>query len=583
MAALQGTDAFNFALDIGTNFKKITQQEPDAVEIFASKSGLGDDTLAQILSWTGERVGNFRMRFRNEIMVSRALRSPVMRGCPICLRGRSRDQRPPLQQMVMQGSWLCRGVDVCLEHSHVLVPLWREPALSAREDIAAHLTKIWPDLRDGRLDQDPITATPYDHWLDTRLSRLTDPSWLAGQPLFAAMTFCSLLGVELRRVQGLPEDDREAKAIGFHFASRGPTAIEEAFARLTGVGNGAPDVNRQVVGALYDKLEHLYREDPSFDGFRALLRAQVIQIWPVAAGDMLLGQRVEVRRVHSILTASQETGVTTTALDALLTEAGVFERDDIRPPSRKTFDVKLHADLRCDLTTLVNTKTMRETIGATEAELDVLVEEGYLVARSRRKEIKKPWHLPDGQSLVDELGRFAEVFPPDAKGWQTILMAARRSGLTVRTIIEAIREGRVQAARRPDVFGYHGIVVELAALAMFQEHYIAAAAFARSIGLRGSGAFTALIERGHINVTQVTSPKTGRSQWLISDDAIADFRQRFVTPAMITEETGIHHKTIHAVLSAAGLKRFRPDGVDVGPVFLREGAMLAISNYLKKR
>ncbi|MBL3573496.1 hypothetical protein JMK10_18750 [Rhodovulum sulfidophilum] len=101
------------------------------------------------------------------------------------------------------------------------MPLWRATTPIERENIGARLSEIWPDLRDGRLDQEPITPTSYNHWLDTRLSSLTDPNWLAGQPLFAAMSFCNLLGAELRRVQDLPSDDREAKATGFHFAPRG--------------------------------------------------------------------------------------------------------------------------------------------------------------------------------------------------------------------------------------------------------------------------------------------------------------------------------------------------------------------------
>ncbi|WP_339108733.1 hypothetical protein [Thioclava sp. GXIMD4216] len=46
-------------------------------------------------------MGDVRMRYRGEVMVSRALRNPIIRGCPICLRGDSKDERPPLRKMVM--------------------------------------------------------------------------------------------------------------------------------------------------------------------------------------------------------------------------------------------------------------------------------------------------------------------------------------------------------------------------------------------------------------------------------------------------------------------------------------------------
>lgn len=89
----------------------------------------------------------------------------------------------------------------------MLVPLWQKTKPIVREDIDARLTEIWSDLRDGRLDQPLIEPTPYDRWLDDRLSGRGDQTWLAGQSVFAAMTFCGLLGAELQRAQGPPEDE----------------------------------------------------------------------------------------------------------------------------------------------------------------------------------------------------------------------------------------------------------------------------------------------------------------------------------------------------------------------------------------
>ncbi|MBL3608192.1 hypothetical protein [Rhodovulum sulfidophilum] len=112
---------------------------------------------------------------------------------------------------------------------------------------------------------------------------------------------------------------------------------------------------------------------------------------------------------------------------------------------------------------------------------------------------------------------------------------------------------------------------------------MAAAAFARSIGLRDYSAFTAVIEGSHIAATHIKSPKTARLQWLMSDAEIADFRNRFVTPTMTTQETGRHRNTIFAVFSGAGVKPFQPDGPEAGPIYLREVAMRVTSNHLKKR
>lgn len=581
-AALQGTESIGFALDLGLNFKRLVDYEPDAIAMFAAKAGLSDERLAQMMSWTGERVGDVRMRYRGEIMVSRALRSPVVRGCPICLRGDGRDARPPLRHMVMQGSWLCRGVDICLAHHHLLVPLWERAKLTERENISTRLSEIWPALRDGRLDQEPVAPTPYDTWLDCRLSGQPDPTWLASHSLFAAMRFCELLGTELRRMQSLTEDDRAAKALGFQFASKGPQAIQKAFGQISGV-DGHPDVNRGAFGALFDKLEYVYRDDPGFDAFRALLREHVVRIWPIAAGEILLGQVLERRMVHSVLTASRETGLYTGLLDAALTEAGVFAQTDTRPPSTKIFDAQRHECLLHEIATRVGPKAMREAMGATLPEFRALVAAGVLVPRSRLPKVKKPWSLPDGLGLFEDLEGHASDLPPDAHGWDTIHLASKQAGIPIGEIIAAIREGRLQLRKRPEVAGFHGLMVSLAALQAVQSPRIGAAAFARAIGIRDYVAFTELIEAGHVNATRIKNTKTARLQWMMSDAEIADFRRRFATPTMITEETGLHRNTIFAVFSAAGVRPFRPDGLDAGPMYLRQDSMPAIKEYLAKQ
>ncbi|OLS46845.1 hypothetical protein BV379_00090 [Rhodovulum sulfidophilum] len=116
----------------------------------------------------------------------------------------------------------------------------------------------------------------------------------------------------------------------------------------------------------------------------------MIRIWPLAAGDMVLGQEVQVRQVHSLLTASEETGITTALLDSLLTEAGVFRQDETRSPSGKIFDAEVHAGLLHEIATRVGPNAMCEAIGATLSEFRALVEEGVLELRSRLPKIKNP-------------------------------------------------------------------------------------------------------------------------------------------------------------------------------------------------
>src|SRR5690606_7648588 len=127
--------------------------------------------------------------------------------------------------------------------------------------------------------------------------------------------------------------------------------IGGALHRLTLAGDGGHFVTKGALGALFEALDRLYRNDDSFDELRDIVRRHVLCIWPVAAGDEVLGQVVPERRLHSIVSASRETGIGKTVLDDFLTEAGAFAPDDPRADGRKTFDAEAYQSVLDEIPT----------------------------------------------------------------------------------------------------------------------------------------------------------------------------------------------------------------------------------------
>lgn len=124
LAAKKGVAASDFAYDMGISFKRVVNQDPAAISTVAEFAGLSGDKVADMLSWTGVRAGNVRMEYRGDIVVSRAVRHPTMRGCPACLREDAlEDPDDPISCMVMRGDWQFRDVSMCLRHSRPLEPL----------------------------------------------------------------------------------------------------------------------------------------------------------------------------------------------------------------------------------------------------------------------------------------------------------------------------------------------------------------------------------------------------------------------------------------------------------------------------
>lgn len=585
MAAINGTSASDFAVDLGFSFKRILNQEEVALDQFSRRAGLPADRLTSLLSWTGERIGNVRMRFRGEVFISRSLRNPVVRGCPLCIREEAQEHPSPLRYTSIKGDWQLRGAEVCLQHRHPLVSLWSRQNLFERYDIGARMTEVLPDILAGELDRPEARLSPYDLWLDRRLSKTEDETWLAAQPLFSAMTFCNLLGAELIRtdIKKAPKgytQDQAANTVGFETAARGPAAIRDSFYRLAEVADGALDEPQKAFGQLYVSLNRAYKAEKSFDGFRAILRDCILDVWPIAPNDEVLGRVTPHRRLHSVLTASKEVGVGVQLLDSFLTEAGAFAEGDVRPPSRKTFDAQQFSNLLDEIPHLIGPKAMRGAIGATRNEMEALENDGVLVPRTRLPAVKSPWRAADGEALIAQLARLSTVADPRGPDWQSLQLARKRIGIPISALIAFFEDRSLTLGKRPDVFGYHGFVVrrsELDRLVLPAEtdlaaplHGLSAAEFGRTVGLRSKGHFLALVEAGHTPATEVLHPKTGQKQKRMSKDDVAAFHEKFVTLTTLSFETGQHRNAARALIKAAGIKAFSPEGQGFGSIYLRK-------------
>ena len=586
LAAIWRTAAPELAYDMGAPFKRLLEQDELAFGNVANWAKLAPDTMEELLSWTGTRAGNVRMRFRGELYVSRALRNPVMRGCPACLREDAAGTTgPPHGAMAMRGDWQFREVTLCLRHGRPLVPLWTAAAPRDRFDIGARLREIESNILSGALDQRSQIPSPYDIWLDQRLADGSDTTWFRDHPVFTVTTLCRLLGQALLK-DNTPEDDSASGGIhaaGFNVAVRGEAAIRDALDQIAAMATGAWDEPQKAFGPLYSRLNRDYLKEPGFDAFREILRDCILENWPLAAGEMVLGKPLPERRFHSLITAARETGIGPRVLAHFLTEAGAIPLNDLRPPGRRLFDAQVYAGLLAEIPTLVGPIAMRTAMGATKKELVALEEEGVLTPRTRVQTVKNPWRMSDGLALVTELSARAVTVEDKDKNWETLLLARRRSKVALDTLVRAIRDTHLTVGQRAGVPGFHGIVIlksevdVLAAPARAVRDKVleevpgsmAAAEFGRGIGLRDGGVFQAMIEAGHVTAYQIINPRTGRAQYRMTPEDMAAFHRRFVTLTTISAETGQHRNTLKVLLAVRRIGPFSPEGKDFGPVYLR--------------
>lgn len=592
LAATWRTDAPELAYDMGASFKRLLDQDEDALEMLSSWADLSPEVMAEMLSWTGIRAGNVRMRFRGELYVSRALRNPVMRGCPMCLREDAVEaDRPAHEVMAMRGDWQFREVLLCIQHRHPLVPLWQTKALRDRFDIGTRLREIKADLVSGTFDQVTRDPTTYDLWLDRRLKDGSDPTWLADHPVFVVTTLCRLLGYSFLRIDSSADErgSDNIHAVGFDIMKAGKKAIREALDQIAGMATGAQDEPSKTFGPLYVWLNRDYLKEPDFDPFRNILRECVLNHWPFAGGDVILGEVLPQRRLHSLRTAASEVGVGAKVLEHFLIEAGAVVENDRRPESRRLFDAQAYAELLAEIPTLVGPIAMRQAMGATKRELIALAEAGLLRPRTRVEKVKNPWRISDGVALVGELSDGAMAVRADDTNWETLLRACRRREIGLNDLIERVRDKRMTAGQKTGEAGFHGIVVpksEVDAIAPKPEatfstvseelRGMAAAAFGRSVGLRDGGVFQAMIEAGHVPAFQIINPRTRRSQYWMTPEDMDAFHRQFATLTTLSTETGQHRNTLKGRLASRKITPFSPEGQDFGAVYLRENVMKVV-------
>ncbi|MFG6637929.1 TniQ family protein [Sulfitobacter sp. 1A12126] len=586
LAAVWKIDARELAYDMGASFRRLLETDLEAVEALSDWADLTPDVADELLSWTGVRAGNVRMEFRGELFISRALRNPVMRGCPVCLReDASGAATPNSSAMVMRGDWQFREVMLCVRHSHPIIPLWTATALQDRFDIGERLCELEAKIMSGALDQPRLEPSNYDLWLDRRLEDDFDKSWLKDHPVNAVAPLCRLIGQATSRldVSNGAVISTLAHSAGFDVVVQGKGAIRATLDQIASTATKSSDEPRKTFGMLYSQLDRDYRNEPGFHPFRNLLRECVLDHWPRAAGDVVLGHVVKERRRHSLTTAALETGIGTGVLEHFLVEAGVFKKEDGRPHSRRLFDAEAHSALLAEIPTLVGPIAMRKSMGATHKELVALENEELLIPRTKVKKIKSPWRISDGTVLVAELLKNSIVVGENESGWETLLHASRRRAITLKGLVCAIEDGQLTVGQRVGIKGFHGIVMQKAEVNLlagprtrvgdevlnYEAGSMSAAEFGRFIGLRDGLALLALIKAGYVSALLIKSPRTARLQYRMTPKDMADFHQRFVTLTTLSAETGEHRNKIRGIFKAARVAPFSPDGQDFGAVYLR--------------
>jgi hypothetical protein len=330
-----------FLTDYGISLPKLKSGDPEATRRLANIAGADPARLqANAIASDDEEWRLRGERFRVHSLVRR-----WGHVCATCLLDDLHQrQHPDLAYLRERLAWRFAVVTACPVHEVALTDAMKDRRAGIHDVLTPLLVDRWSEIGAATASASPCIPTPLQRYLLNRLEGQKGPVWLDSQPLDQAMWVCENLGAVLlagpRPGKRCIDNDTldRARTIGFNVAAGGAADIREALVQI----QSRDDAQRGIVGpnavfgCLFDWADHSRNWSKPFT---RLLRTHIIETMPIGEGELLFGEPVAQRRIHSLRSLSHATGLDTMRLRTVLRAAGVISTEQARREfNRCTFD-----------------------------------------------------------------------------------------------------------------------------------------------------------------------------------------------------------------------------------------------------
>lgn len=438
-----GEQSTRILSDHGIDPRRFASGEADSIAQFCCLSGTRPDAIE-------DRVISRHRRhrtYRGERYARTFVRPDGARFCPNCLL----EDGPRRQDRYARLDWRFDPVRICRRHGKVL---------------AAGSEVTWVDYGvpfpcsadlEQLVERSPsIDPTRFDDWMAGRIAGtpIDEGPFLQGQTLEQGARLSLMLGATLEhglrvKVADLSEPQRaEATARGFEIAVAGDEAIMSSLdeIRALSLSTAGQAKFRAMYGNFYEWLRSTGGDtDPG--PIRDRLREHILRTTALAPGDLVLGERVEERRLHSAYSLSVATGLHPKRLRKILLRLG------LAPPGCEDLDYNRlvfpvgETEALCDaLATALSLTALPAHLGCTRTQAESLYHEGML----------QPMVTPGGglgtlAFSLDELERFLDWiagFPEAEYGDGVgVTRAAKMTSISTAALFRRMIDGQIQPCR----------------------------------------------------------------------------------------------------------------------------------------
>ena len=568
-ALLVGRTARDFCRDAGFTFQDVVDGKPSAIGALARRCRADLGLLGKTVT---VKIGERRYTIGDQALTRDTLSRKTLRVCPHCLAqdiesGRGPHKTRPYGRL----HWLIDPIRTCREHGVELVSVSDDEHPQRVHDFSMLVQPSLPDIDRLASEAPQRRWSPLEDHLAGRLEapESGETPWLSALPFHAAAKACEMLGAVANHgirfaTDALSDADwHKAGAAGYEFAAAGEPGIRKLLTRLQESfqqrkSDWGP---RSVFGRLYEWLAH-ESDDPAYDPLRDIIRRHVTETMPVGPGDEIFGGNVTIRRLHSVRSASLETGAHPKRLRKLLHAAGHIPAEALAlSDERIVFDAD---DARGFLERITETMSLKEAgkyLNAPRPQERHLFEAGHILPFVMGgTEILKDHAFAkrDLDAFLDRLLADATALAPGDGGFQPISAAAQKATCSTMKVVELILERKLARIRfHPDVAGYLSVLVDPNEVKGLLYEPKDGSLSLREVEKRlGSSTrvVTALIEHDHLSASTVVNPVTRLKQRVVSEEELGNFMKRFVTLHTLAKETGIYFRKL--------VDQFSEDGIE---------------------
>ena len=437
------------------------------VDQFAEITGIPVETLLRMTFVSlGERVRSIRGLEVSTEFVNYDQTS----FCPACLLEDGHPDSPSGGHRIGRLTWRIRHVRCCPHHGIALIRRRHSHPSERLQD----LTVLAPgddELQDMLEGLPALTPSDLPSYLDNRIAGGTGPQWLDSQPLDLAARACEMLGIILSKgshcnLNVVTDDEwHDAGHLGFGFAARGEDGIREAlgvmFDRFLETGrSGGP---QKVLGRLYQWLQFNKNRRPK-GPIQEVVREYILDHFPLETGDILFGEPVRERRVHTVATLAVYSGEHYKTIKRAIILTGLAHGDPEKTLGSKPFNAQAAENLVYRIQRSVTVLALPAILNCNRTQAEQLVRRGLIKRISdddKARGLLKNIPIEEVEGFLSRFMSCATKVDSPSEGMLDIVTASKIARWPFMDIITAILSGDLSKVEVVDPnLKFKGVLVQ---------------------------------------------------------------------------------------------------------------------------